>query len=99
MNSLSKQVSTLINMKYYIFFSELPEPIDAPRIASKIGAFSSAMPMDEPGPLSPNEESQPISEDGFNVLFLAASLFEFNIDKERREAGFPYLTYVQGEVC
>ncbi|TKX25346.1 RhoGEF domain-containing protein 1 [Elsinoe australis] len=32
------------------------------------------------------------------VLFVAASLFEFNIDRARREAGYPYLTYVQGEV-
>ena len=32
------------------------------------------------------------------VLFLAASLYEFNIDKSRREAGYPYLTYTEGEV-
>ena len=32
------------------------------------------------------------------AMFVAASLYEFNIDKQRREAGFPYLTYVQGEV-
>ena len=32
------------------------------------------------------------------VLFVCASLFEFSIDKTRREAGYPYLTYVQGEV-
>ncbi|KAF2842797.1 hypothetical protein M501DRAFT_913489, partial [Patellaria atrata CBS 101060] len=32
------------------------------------------------------------------VLFLAASLFEFNIAHDRREAGFPYLRYVPGEV-
>lgn len=32
------------------------------------------------------------------ILFLAASLFEFNIDRSRKEAGFPYLTYVPGEV-
>jgi hypothetical protein len=31
-------------------------------------------------------------------MFIAASLYEFNIDKQRREAGFPYLTYVQGEI-
>ncbi|GAB7359439.1 hypothetical protein MBLNU230_g6087t1 [Neophaeotheca triangularis] len=33
-----------------------------------------------------------------NVLFVCASLFEFNIDKARKEGGYPYLTYVQGEV-
>jgi hypothetical protein len=32
------------------------------------------------------------------VLFLAASLYEFNIDRARREAGYPYLTYVAGEI-
>jgi hypothetical protein len=32
------------------------------------------------------------------VLFVCASLFEFSIDKTRREGGYPYLTYVQGEV-
>lgn len=32
------------------------------------------------------------------VLFVAASLFEFNIDRARKESGYPYLTYVQGEV-
>lgn len=31
-------------------------------------------------------------------IFVAASLYEFNIDKQRREGGFPYLTYVQGEI-
>jgi hypothetical protein len=35
---------------------------------------------------------------GYNVLFLAASLFEFNIDRARKEAGYPYLTYVPGEI-
>lgn len=34
----------------------------------------------------------------FPVLFLAASLFEFNIDRSRKEAGYPYLTYVPGEI-
>lgn len=34
----------------------------------------------------------------YTILFLAASLFEFNIDKSRKEAGYPYLTYVPGEV-
>ncbi|KAF2671479.1 hypothetical protein BT63DRAFT_218385 [Microthyrium microscopicum] len=32
------------------------------------------------------------------VLFVVASLFEFHIDSNRREAGFPYLKYVAGEV-
>lgn len=56
--------------------------------------FSSAMPMgDGSGPMSP-KEAPPDTP----VMFVAASLFEFNIDRARREAGYPYLTYVQGEV-
>ncbi|KAI9814838.1 MAG: hypothetical protein M1827_003104 [Pycnora praestabilis] len=62
------------------------------------GLFSSAMPMSD----SPST-SRPPSQDGeerkaFNVLFPAASLHEFNIDRARREAGYPYLTYVAGEI-
>ena len=32
------------------------------------------------------------------VLFLAASIYQFNIDRARRESGYPYLTYVAGEI-
>ena len=32
------------------------------------------------------------------VLFTAASVYEFNIDRSRRESGFPYLQYVAGEI-
>jgi dynamin-binding protein len=59
--------------------------------------FSSAMPMPDSKEGSPNP-SRPTSPHSINVLFLAASLFEFNIDKARKEAGYPYLTYVPGEV-
>ncbi|KAI9809919.1 MAG: hypothetical protein M1825_000352 [Sarcosagium campestre] len=73
------------------------------------GMFSSAMPMsDSPrpsphgsGPPSPREQQQQQQQQnppGYNVIFLAASLFEFNIDRARKEAGYPYLTYVPGEV-
>ncbi|KJR89445.1 Rho guanyl nucleotide exchange [Sporothrix schenckii 1099-18] len=34
---------------------------------------------------------------GYNVLWLAASLFEFNIET-KHEAGYPYLTYQAGEI-
>jgi dynamin-binding protein len=59
------------------------------------GLFHSALPMsDSPPPSSPQ-----LAEDGdARILFLAASLFEFNIDGSRREAGYPYLRYVPGEV-
>lgn len=60
------------------------------------GFFSSAMPMsDSPRPQSPAEGS---AQGSLNILFLAASVYEFNIDRARREAGYPYLTYVAGEV-
>ncbi|KAJ5092038.1 hypothetical protein NUU61_006908 [Penicillium alfredii] len=63
------------------------------------GFFSSAMPM----PDTPTTESDAAPTDSRpakapNVLFLAASIYEFNIDRARREAGYPYLTYVAGEI-
>lgn len=60
------------------------------------GLFSSAMPMSD----SPPEQfpTAPPSHTEFKVLFLAASVYEFNIDRARKEAGYPYLTYVAGEV-
>ena len=59
--------------------------------------FSSAMPMsDTPQTQYSYNEEHSIPE--FNVLFLAASVYEFNIDRARREAGYPYLTYVAGEI-
>lgn len=61
------------------------------------GLFSSALPMsDSPRNQSPTEEPSPRTT--FNVLFLAASVYEFNIDRARREAGYPYLTYAAGEI-
>ncbi|KAE8379299.1 hypothetical protein BDV26DRAFT_172069 [Aspergillus bertholletiae] len=60
------------------------------------GFFSSAMPMsDNPQDNAP-QENEPHKEPA--VLFLAASIYEFNIDRARREAGYPYLTYVVGEI-
>ncbi|GAB7344097.1 hypothetical protein MBLNU457_2001t1 [Dothideomycetes sp. NU457] len=49
---------------------------------------------------SPSIPTSPrsVGPDAMPVMFVAASLFEFNIDRSRREAGYPYLTYVQGEV-
>lgn len=59
--------------------------------------FNSAMPLSD----SPPQQS-PVSgaydEMKPNVIFLAASVYEFNIDRSRREAGYPYLTYIAGEV-
>ncbi|KAJ5717405.1 hypothetical protein N7488_003051 [Penicillium malachiteum] len=63
------------------------------------GFFSSAMPMSD----NPNESESSREFDGHGAkepqaLFTAASLYEFNIDRARREAGYPYLTYVAGEI-
>ena len=58
------------------------------------GIFHSALPMSD----SPRSSSPNLMEGQAKVLFLAASLFEFNIDGSRREAGYPYLRYVPGEV-
>lgn len=61
--------------------------------------FTSALPMstrnsteDLPPPTTPSDPDEP------EVLFLAASLFEFNIAHDRREGGIPYLVYVPGEI-
>lgn len=65
--------------------------------------FHSALPLPDG-----TEESQRSSRassrergrgsDGYNILWLAASLFEFNIETTKHEAGYPYLTYQAGEV-
>ena len=61
------------------------------------GIFNSAMPLsDSPRSQSPTDSSMAGKQ--YNVLFLAASVYEFNIDRARQEAGYPYLTYVAGEV-
>ncbi|KAL8731777.1 MAG: hypothetical protein Q9166_003224 [cf. Caloplaca sp. 2 TL-2023] len=63
------------------------------------GVFSSALPMsDSPPSQSPVENGLDRAQMQFNVIFLAASVYEFNIDRARREAGYPYLTYVAGEI-
>ncbi|KKA30564.1 hypothetical protein TD95_001089 [Thielaviopsis punctulata] len=45
------------------------------------------------------QQSQQASQNqGYNILWLAASLFEFNIETTKQEAGYPYLVYQAGEV-
>ncbi|KAL2809627.1 hypothetical protein BJX63DRAFT_349117 [Aspergillus granulosus] len=60
------------------------------------GFFSSAMPMSDSPQENTSQAPNPTKEPA--VLFLAASIYEFNIDRARREAGYPYLTYVAGEI-
>ncbi|KAI1333348.1 hypothetical protein F5Y16DRAFT_393745 [Xylariaceae sp. FL0255] len=70
------------------------------------GLFQSALPLSDlyerpprPSQVSSrasSRERQPVN--GYNVLWLAASLFEFNIETTKHEAGYPYLTYHAGEI-
>lgn len=65
------------------------------------GLFHSAMPTDDAE--ESRRSSRASSRDrersgGYNVLYWAASLFEFNINDTKSEAGYPYLTYGAGEV-
>jgi len=65
------------------------------------GMFHSAMPTDDVE--ESRRSSRASSGDrersgGYNVLYWAASLFEFNISATKSEAGYPYLTYAAGEV-
>ncbi|KAJ5577954.1 uncharacterized protein N7459_006918 [Penicillium hispanicum] len=63
------------------------------------GFFSSALPMpDTPIDNQPTHNNDTHTSKEPRVLFLAASIYEFNIDRSRREAGYPYLTYVAGEI-
>jgi dynamin-binding protein len=80
-----------------------PEPSQNQRFS---GLFSSAMPLPDTSERTTRQsrassrassrERQPIN--GYNVMWLAASLFEFNIETTKMEAGYPYLTYQAGEV-
>ena len=75
-----------------------PEP---PRRFS--GLFHSALPLPDEAEESArssrasSRERGPASG-GYNVMWLAASLFEFNIETTKHEAGYPYLVYQAGEV-
>ncbi|EMC91419.1 hypothetical protein BAUCODRAFT_152676 [Baudoinia panamericana UAMH 10762] len=92
------------------YFTARPEPTVDQRFS---GLFSSALPPDllgisDPAILTPKAQIPPQTPtfDGTDaaetekapVMFVCASLFEFSIDKTRKEAGYPYLTYAQGEV-
>lgn len=55
--------------------------------------------------LLPSEDSdlqqtvdQPNSPERYNVLWVAASLFAFEIETTKHDAGYPWLVYLAGEV-
>ncbi|KAI0508420.1 hypothetical protein F5B22DRAFT_621302 [Xylaria bambusicola] len=86
--------------------SAQPSPYQGSESHRFSGLFQSALPMSdtqEPhlrrsqvSSRASSRERQPIN--GYNVLWLAASLFEFNIHTTKHEAGYPYLTYQAGEI-
>lgn len=83
-----------------IFSSAMP-PNDSPDL-TLVNTSSTVTPtasqsLVRPTSSSSNSSRLPVNEDTA-VLFVCASLFEFNIDGKRKEAGYPYLTYTQGEV-
>ncbi|KAK3943606.1 hypothetical protein QBC46DRAFT_253697 [Diplogelasinospora grovesii] len=66
------------------------------------GLFHSALPLPD-GPEEGQRSSRTSSRErpansGYTILWLAASLFEFNIETVKHEAGYPYLTYQAGEI-
>ncbi|KAK2755545.1 hypothetical protein FQN54_006485 [Arachnomyces sp. PD_36] len=92
------------NSRYTGFFSSAMPMPDSPRpsspSANATGSNQAAAPNQDSTSAAtavPGEDPT-ISPQQINVLFIAASMFEFNIDRARREAGYPYLTYVTGEI-
>lgn len=80
--------------------SSFPMPENSNRFSNM---FHSALPATDNASQNHRSSHVSISEpeettDGYNVLWLAASLFEFNIMTTKHEAGYPYLTYQAGEV-
>jgi hypothetical protein len=78
----------------------LSQTISLPGSQRASGIFNSALPMSDSPARGSVEElpATPCESDEPEVLFLAASLFEFNIAHDRREGGIPYLVYVPGEI-
>jgi hypothetical protein len=83
-----------------IFSSAMP-PNESPDL-TLVNTSSTVTPSTTHSLMRPTSSSSNSSRlpatDATAVLFVCASLFEFNIDKARKEGGYPYLTYVQGEV-
>lgn len=82
------------------FFSAAQAPSASPppsqNQTARHSLFNSAMPMPEtPRNKSPEQEQ---NEQEPGIMFCVASVYEFNIDKSRRQAGYPYLTYITGEI-
>ncbi|KAL9057617.1 MAG: hypothetical protein Q9162_002232 [Coniocarpon cinnabarinum] len=83
--------------------NQFAQSTQSPPSALSRGIYQSALPM----PDSPTESTALVkrshydrheNEPEYEVFFVAASLYEFNINPSREEQGFPYLTYQQGAV-
>lgn len=81
------------------FYSAAPGPSQSqPHLPETGGSvFSSAMPMEDGNEHPGDPESIEVPREA-GVLFTAASVYEFNIDRSRQQGGFRYLTYVTGEI-
>jgi hypothetical protein len=94
--------SFLSPMQHSTHFASPPtsQPTSLPGSSRASGIFSSALPMSDSPARGSIEElpTTPADTEEPEVLFLAASLFEFNIAHDRREGGIPYLVYVPGEI-
>ncbi|KAI5358662.1 putative DH domain, BAR domain, AH/BAR domain superfamily protein [Septoria linicola] len=78
------------------YYTARPTPADVEQHRFS-GLFNSALPPDDSGPAQEPLPSRTAPDDQ-PILFVCASLFEFSIDRTRKEGGYPYLQYVQGEV-
>ncbi|KAI3400441.1 hypothetical protein diail_3062 [Diaporthe ilicicola] len=101
-----------IQAKWWLIWQEKIRVIasitDLPEVADIVSTFNRDFrDMEEQimglGILNPTRSSRASSREryiskGYNVLWLAASLFEFNIETTKHEAGYPYLTYQAGEI-
>lgn len=79
-------------------------PYTGPEARRFSGLFHSALPLPDSAEETlrssrASSRERAAANSGYNILWLAASLFEFNIETTKHEAGYPYLTYQAGEVC
>jgi len=80
------------------FSSALPMPESRERSAVGGASEKTSRIVIDPSYTDPEPMIQTLPGQQYKVLFLAASLFEFNIDRQMSRAGLPYLTYIPGEI-
>ncbi|EGD85957.2 uncharacterized protein TERG_02224 [Trichophyton rubrum CBS 118892] len=84
--------------RYSGFFSSAMPMAENPEPPSRFHSHASVPMNRSVSAGASSHASYPSASKEPSILFLAASMFEFNIDRARREAGYPYLTYVAGEI-